>query len=155
MVAPICKARSHAGRRRDKASVGAPVCPIRLPLSAARGNRVTAERQSFHPDLYIRINGRQGAYVHQWRLRDSKTAVVEHFAVETEFVGKGFGLAIARGLASALRDEFETETIVFSERAYSEAHERFFKRLGAVPSDSSQYPGKPDWAWSLATAAAD
>ncbi len=107
------------------------------------------------PDLYIRINGRQGAYVHQWRLRDSKTAVVEHFAVETEFVGKGFGLAIARGLASALRDEFETETIVFSERAYSEAHERFFKRLGAVPSDSSQYPGKPDWAWSLATAAAD
>ena len=54
----------------------------------------------------------------------ARPAVVEHFVVETEFVGKGFGPTIVRALASALRDEFETETIVFSERV-PEAHERF------------------------------
>jgi hypothetical protein len=70
-------------------------------------------------------------------------------AVETEFVGKGFGLALALGLASAFRDELDTKTIVFSERAYSAAHERFFKRLGAVPCTNRLYPGKPDWIWSI------
>ena len=43
------------------------------PYQQHEGNRV-AERQSFKPgSVHIGINRRQGAYVHQWRLRDSKT----------------------------------------------------------------------------------
>lgn len=107
------------------------------------------------PDLYVKINGRQVAYVHQWRLSgDEKTVTVGHFAIETEFAGKGFGLAIALGLATAFRDELHTETIVFSERAYSPAHERFFQRLGAVPRAHRMYPDKPDWIWPIPSAAA-
>ncbi len=107
------------------------------------------------PDLYVKINGRQVVYVHQWRLSgDGKTVTVGHLAVETEFVGKGFGLAIALGLARAFRDELHTETLVFSERAHSPAHERFFQRLGAVPRAHRMYPGKPEWIWPIPSAAA-
>jgi len=107
------------------------------------------------PNLYVKINGRQVAYVHEWRWSgDGKTMTVGHLAVATEFVGKGFGLALALGLARAFWDELHAETIVFSERVYSPAHERLFQRLGAVPRAHRDYPGKPDWVWSIPSAAA-
>ena len=102
------------------------------------------------PNLYVKINSKQIAYIHQWYLLDDgKIFKVEHFAIEREFIGKGFGIALARGLAKALQDEFQTETIVFSEISYSADHESFFKRLGAVPRNHRLYPGKPDWIWLL------
>lgn len=108
------------------------------------------------PDLYVRINGRQLAYVHHWCLSgDGKSVTVGHFAVEKEFTGKGFGRALARGFAKSLREAFDTEAIVFGERGYSAAHQRFFERLGARPRANSLYPGKPDWIWSFPANAAD
>lgn len=105
-------------------------------------------------DLYVRINGSLPmAYVHGWSLSpDSKSVLVGHFAVEKDFVGKGFGEAFARGFASALRQEFGTEQIVFSERNYSAAHEKLFRRLGARPQERREYPGCPDWVWAIPAA---
>lgn len=103
------------------------------------------------PDLYIRINGGLPiAYIHEWRLnRSSRTAIVGHFAVEKDLVGKGFGEALARGFAKALCREFGVEKIVFSERKYSNAYEQFFKRLGAQPQECKGHPGCPDWVWTI------
>jgi GNAT superfamily N-acetyltransferase len=103
------------------------------------------------PDLYIRVNGRLPiAYIHEWNLNlSSKTAIVGHFAVETDLVGKGFGEALARGFAKALCREFGVEKIVFSERKYSKAHEQLFKRLGAQPQERRKPPGGLDWVWTI------
>ncbi|WP_295840171.1 hypothetical protein [uncultured Xanthomonas sp.] len=102
-------------------------------------------------DLYVRINGSMPmAYVHGWSLYPgNKVALVGHFAVEKDLVGKGFGEALARGFANALRQEFGTEQIVFSERSYSASHEKLFKRLGAQPQERREYPGCPDWVWAV------
>lgn len=102
-------------------------------------------------DLYIRINGGLPmAYVHGWSLSpDNKKALVSHFAVEKEFMRKGFGQALARGFGNALRQEFGTQQIVFSERNYSADHEKLFKRLGAQPQERREYPGCPDWVWAI------
>ena len=103
------------------------------------------------PNLYVRINGRLPiAYIHEWGLDlSSRTAIVGHFAVETDLVGKGLGEALARGFAKALCREFGVETIVFSERKYSKAYEQLFKRLGAQPQERREYPGCPDWVWTI------
>ncbi|MDA8452892.1 hypothetical protein M5C97_08635 [Acidovorax sp. NCPPB 3859] len=60
-------------------------------------------------------------YVHGWSLSPgNRVALVGYFAVEKDFLGKGFGEVLARGFANALSQEFGVEQIVFSERNCSE-----------------------------------
>lgn len=103
------------------------------------------------PDLYIRINGAQFAYVHGWDLSaDRKVATVRHFAVEPGAVRRGFGMALAEGFGGALKAEYGTRAILFAERNYSDSHESFFKNgLGASAMTRPLNPNVSDWLWPL------
>lgn len=104
------------------------------------------------PNLYIFINGVQFAYVHTWSVTtDKKLATVGHFAVETAYVGKGFGKALAEGLGASLNSDFGTEVILFQEQKYSDQYEAFFQRLGAVAQARPQNPNVHDWRWKIPT----
>ncbi|MCC4586420.1 hypothetical protein LL962_04735 [Xanthomonas sp. NCPPB 1067] len=107
-------------------------------------------------DLHVSINGSLPmAYVQGWSLYPgNRVALVLHFAFETYLLGKGFGEALARGYAKALRQEFGAEQIVFSERCYSVVHEKLFKRLDAQAKKRRNHPGCPDWVWKIPDASA-
>lgn len=103
------------------------------------------------PNLYVRANGNLLGYITEWNLlADGRTAEIGHFAVEVEYVGRGFGRALAHGLAKMVRDEFEVDTIIFVERHYSDQYGKFFKGLGATPIvPKMAKKGVLNWIWKI------
>ena len=101
------------------------------------------------PDLYVKFNGRQVAYLHGCSILKNSRVKIVHFAVEKEYVSMGFGEALAYGFADAVSKAYGIRTIEFEERSYSLQHEKLFKKLGAISVDHPLYPGKPNWFWTF------
>lgn len=106
------------------------------------------ERMGKHePDFYVYFAERQVGYVHRWRVACGDAVIVEHFAVGTELEGKGFGVPLVRGFATAVRRELGIRRILFREYKKRPADAKLFQRLGAT--FKGVVDGCEEWEWVL------
>ena len=105
-------------------------------------------------DIFVRAHGMQLAYTHRILPGSGADLIIQHFAVEAEFVRKGVGKTLALDFARQLASRYRTQKIIFSQMHPRPHDPEFFSCLGGTPvptyiTGHVQSP-TPDWHWNIA-----
>lgn len=105
-------------------------------------------------DIYVRALGKQLAYIHGILPGSDADMIIQHFAVEAEFVRMGVGKTLALDFARQLAGRYRTQKIIFSQRHPRPHDAEFFSCLGATPVPTyitgHVLSPTPDWHWNIA-----
>jgi len=102
------------------------------------------------PHIYVRVRNRHYATIEGWRLI-RPTLVINHLALQNEYVGKGYGGSLATGLARIARKE-RVERVIFTEHHLTDDHIGFFESLGAKQLTSvkkDELVASDVWSWNV------
>jgi ribosomal protein S18 acetylase RimI-like enzyme len=101
-------------------------------------------------DLYVKSLGYRLAFVQNWGISDRDELVICHFATATrDLRRRGIGTALARFIATTIREKYGVRRIVFAEQANRSEDDGFFgTRLGAQKVEDDKRWKDPVWYWT-------
>lgn len=101
-------------------------------------------------DCYVHSDGENIAYLQLMTLR-TQSLLIEHFAINSAYVGQGLGEVVLRGFADLIRNQLPSimriefdlgkSTSISNIHQLAEARENLLSRIGAVDVQR-KYPNK-------------